>query len=83
MSLVLVSSKTIPIDQRIYQRAVLTCDLAVEYVQWIMEEFFGRRRERVQGPAVLLDMCFCDPMHHRRGAGKQLVEWGCQKADEV
>jgi hypothetical protein len=54
-----------------------------EYVEWIMEEFFGRRRERVQGPAVLLDMCFCAPKHHRRGAGKQLVLWGTGKADEV
>jgi len=55
----------------------------VEYVSWIMERFFDRRREHVQGPAVLLDMCFCAPTHHRRGAGKQLVEWGCKKADEV
>jgi hypothetical protein len=55
----------------------------VEYVSWAMEEFYSRRRERVQGPAVLLDICFCSPTHHRRGAGKQLVEWGCRKADEV
>ena len=54
-----------------------------EYVEWIMEEFFGRRRERIQGPAVLLDICFCAPSHHRRGAGKQLVEWGTRRADEV
>ena len=53
------------------------------YVEWAMEEFFGRRRERVQGAAVLLDMCFCAPSHHRRGAGKQLVLWGTGKADEV
>ena len=55
----------------------------LEYVSWIMEEFFARRRERIQGPAVLLDMCFCAPTHHRMGAGKQLVQWGCRKADEV
>jgi GNAT superfamily N-acetyltransferase len=54
-----------------------------EYVEWIMEEFFGRRRERVKGPAVLLDMLFCAPTHHRRGAGKQLVEWGTKRADEL
>ena len=54
-----------------------------EYVEWIMEEFFGRRRERVQGAAALLDICFCAPSHHRRGAGKQLVEWGTGRADEV
>lgn len=53
------------------------------YVSWIMEQFFGRRRERVQGPAVLLDMCFCAPSYHRRGAGKQLVQWGTKKADEL
>jgi GNAT superfamily N-acetyltransferase len=54
-----------------------------EYVEWVLEQFFDRRRERVNGPCVLLDMCFTHPEYHRRGAGKQLVEWGCRKADEL
>ncbi|KAE8449770.1 hypothetical protein EG329_007545 [Mollisiaceae sp. DMI_Dod_QoI] len=53
------------------------------YVSWVMEQFFQRRRERIQGPAVLLDACFTDPEYHRRGAGKMLVQWGAAKADEL
>ncbi|CZR53747.1 uncharacterized protein PAC_03627 [Phialocephala subalpina] len=54
-----------------------------EYVEWVMEEFFERRRERIVGPAVLLDVCCTDPEYHRRGAGKMLVRWGTGKADEL
>ncbi|PSS09158.1 hypothetical protein M430DRAFT_109561 [Amorphotheca resinae ATCC 22711] len=46
-------------------------------------EFFQRRRERIQGPCVLLDQLFCAPAHQRRGAGKLLVKWGTQRADEL
>jgi GNAT superfamily N-acetyltransferase len=54
-----------------------------EYVEWALEQFFDRRRERVNGPCVLLDICFTHPEFHRRGAGKQLVEWGTRRADEL
>ena len=54
-----------------------------KYVEWVMEEFFGRRRERVTGPCALLDICFTTPEHHRRGAGKMLVQWGTGRADEL
>ncbi|KAG0648016.1 hypothetical protein D0Z07_6057 [Hyphodiscus hymeniophilus] len=54
-----------------------------QYISWVMEQSPKRRRERIQGPAVLLDTCFCAPSHQRRGAGKQLLEWGCKKADEL
>ena len=53
------------------------------YVEWVMDQLFGRRREGVQGPAVLLDICYTSPTHHRLGAGKQLVQWGTAKADEL
>jgi GNAT superfamily N-acetyltransferase len=53
------------------------------YVVWVMEQVFGRRRERVTGPCALLDLCFCTPVHNRRGAGKKLVEWGTKRADEL
>jgi hypothetical protein len=32
---------------------------------------------------VVLDICYTSPKHHRRGAGKLLVEWGAKKADEM
>jgi len=31
----------------------------------------------------VLDICCTAPKHHRRGAGKMLVEWGTRKADEL
>lgn len=55
----------------------------IEYVSWVMEEFHSRRRARIQGPAVLLDACFTDPEYHRRGAGKMLMRWGTERADEL
>lgn len=54
-----------------------------EYVSFVLEHFFDGRRKRVKGSAVLLDMCFTDPEYHRRGAGKMLVNWGVQRADEM
>jgi GNAT superfamily N-acetyltransferase len=54
-----------------------------EYVSWVMEEFFGRRRERIQSAAALLDVCYCHPGWQGRGAGKLLVRWGTQRADEL
>ncbi|KAH8781898.1 acyl-CoA N-acyltransferase [Hyaloscypha finlandica] len=55
----------------------------IAYVSWIMEEFMGRRRERNQGPAALLDICYVHPDWQGRGAGKLLVQWGTEKADEL
>ncbi|KUJ09113.1 uncharacterized protein LY89DRAFT_690644 [Mollisia scopiformis] len=54
-----------------------------EYVSWVVEQVYGRRGERVAGPAVLLDSCFVDPEYHKRGAGGMLVKWGVDKADEL
>jgi GNAT superfamily N-acetyltransferase len=56
-------------------------DLA--YVAWIMEEFMERRRKRNQGPAALLDICYVHPDWQGKGAGKLLVQWGTEKADEL
>jgi len=55
----------------------------LEYVSFVMDEFMRRRRERVQGPAVLLDMCYTHPGSQGKGAGKMLVKWGTEKADEL
>jgi GNAT superfamily N-acetyltransferase len=54
-----------------------------EFVAWVMGRFMGRRGERVQGPAALLDMCFVHPEWQGRGVGKLLVKWGTEKADEL
>jgi GNAT superfamily N-acetyltransferase len=54
-----------------------------EYVSFVLENFFEGRRKRIRGSAVLLDVCFTDPEFHRRGAGKMLVNWGIQRADEL
>ncbi|KAA6412761.1 MAG: hypothetical protein FRX48_03753 [Lasallia pustulata] len=53
------------------------------YAQYLIDEFNGRRTERMKGSYCLLDICFCNPTHHRRGAGAQLVKWGCDRADEM
>jgi GNAT superfamily N-acetyltransferase len=55
----------------------------LEYVSFIMDEFMRRRGERVQGPAVLLDMCYTNPGWQGKGAGKLLAKWGTEKADEL
>lgn len=52
------------------------------YINLVLNEVVRRRRERIQGPGALLDICFCDPAHHRRGAGKMLVQYGTRWADE-
>jgi GNAT superfamily N-acetyltransferase len=68
------------------ERGTGNCGAGVEdkpFVEYIVEEFFQRRRERIQGPCVLLDQLFCAPAHQRRGAGKLLVKWGTQRADEL
>ncbi|KAH8593189.1 hypothetical protein B0O99DRAFT_627468 [Bisporella sp. PMI_857] len=53
-----------------------------EYVKWAVEEMNWRRRERFRGPGAMLDLLFVAPAHHRRGAGKLLVQWGTKQADE-
>lgn len=55
----------------------------LQYVSWVMEEIMGRRRERNQGPAALLDICYVHPEWQGKGAGKLLVKWGTEKADEM
>ena len=53
------------------------------FVTWVMGEFMGRRKERVQGPAALLDMLFVHPDAQGKGAGKMLVRWGVERTDEL
>lgn len=55
----------------------------LEYVAWVMGEIMGRRRERIQGPGLLLDICYTHKEWQGKGAGKLLVKWGKDKADEL
>lgn len=33
--------------------------------------------------ATGLDLLIVDPKHHRKGAGRALIQWGLDKADEL
>jgi len=48
----------------------------------VVGEIYERRKRWTRGPAAILDLLFVAPAHHRRGAGKSLVDWGIAKADE-
>jgi GNAT superfamily N-acetyltransferase len=49
-----------------------------------MQGIWRSRRETMGGqPHVILESLICDPAHHRRGAGRLLVQWGLDKADEL
>jgi len=37
----------------------------------------------MQGPGVLLDLLFTHPDGQGKGAGKMMVNWGCERADEL
>ena len=52
----------------------------LEFMQGIWQsrrEFMGEKAH------VMLDTLLCHPDHHRRGAGKLLMQWGLDKADEL
>jgi GNAT superfamily N-acetyltransferase len=46
---------------------------------------FGANKLEIMGtrPYYVLDTLVTHPDHHRRGAGAMLVQWGCEKADEL
>lgn len=46
---------------------------------------FGANKLEIMGtrPYYVLDTLVTRPDHHRRGAGGMLVQWGCEKADEL
>lgn len=48
-------------------------------------ELFGKNKLEIMGtrPYYVLDTLVTHPDHHRRGAGGMLVQWGCEKADEL
>ncbi|KAF1948180.1 hypothetical protein CC80DRAFT_599855 [Byssothecium circinans] len=48
-----------------------------EYLGWARKKFMGTK------PFYLLHVLVTDPMHHRRGAGAQLVKWGLERADRA
>ncbi|KIW04009.1 uncharacterized protein PV09_04835 [Verruconis gallopava] len=56
----------------------------VEARKEFMEGIWKSRREVMGGqPHVMLDSLICDPDHHRRGAGRMLVQWGIEKSVEM
>ncbi|CAL3966880.1 unnamed protein product [Diplocarpon coronariae] len=55
----------------------------VEYIAWIMQQFYADRRLHVRGAGAVLDLCFTHPSFQKMGAGKLLVGWGTRKADEL
>ncbi|MCJ1426386.1 hypothetical protein MMC29_004289 [Sticta canariensis] len=54
-----------------------------EFAEQALGQWMGPRMERMRRPHLLLNMCFVDPDHRRRGVGSLLVEWGTRKADEM
>jgi GNAT superfamily N-acetyltransferase len=49
-----------------------------------MKGLWKSRRQVMEGnPHVMLDSLLCHPDHHRRGAGRMLMQWGLNKADEL
>ncbi|KAF7889668.1 uncharacterized protein EAF02_002083 [Botrytis sinoallii] len=46
------------------------------------ETFFGGRPSVMNRPHLLLNYCFVDPEHRRKGAGSLMMQWGCKLADE-
>jgi GNAT superfamily N-acetyltransferase len=49
-----------------------------------MSGIFKSRREIMgERPHVILDSLICHPDFQRRGAGRQLVQWGLDRADEL
>ncbi|KAH7077410.1 hypothetical protein FB567DRAFT_149286 [Paraphoma chrysanthemicola] len=49
----------------------------MNYLARVRREYMGTK------PFYFLHMLVTDPAHHRRGAGKMLIEWGTEKADKV
>ncbi|KAI9707746.1 MAG: hypothetical protein M1836_000708 [Candelina mexicana] len=59
-----------------------------ENIREMSMKFMGaieeRRRKWIGGEAHCLLYILCtDPAHQRRGAGKMLVQWGCEEADKL
>ncbi|TEY23574.1 hypothetical protein BOTCAL_1468g00010 [Botryotinia calthae] len=48
----------------------------------LFETFFGGRPSVMNRPHLLLNYCFVDPEHRRKGAGSLMMQWGCKLADE-
>ena len=53
-----------------------------DYVAWVIEEVYQRRRKWTRGRVAIIDLLFVAPTHHRKGVGRRLVHWGLAKADE-
>jgi len=49
----------------------------------LFTQFLTPRMTFMGKPHVFLDICFVRPEFRRRGAGKLLMDWGVQKANEM
>ncbi|KAH6707653.1 hypothetical protein DL95DRAFT_438796 [Leptodontidium sp. 2 PMI_412] len=55
-----------------------------QWAQHIIRSVHSHRLRRTKGGVCcVLDMMSTHPDHHRRGAGKMLVQWGCDIADKM
>ncbi|KAH7323731.1 acyl-CoA N-acyltransferase [Rhexocercosporidium sp. MPI-PUGE-AT-0058] len=55
-----------------------------QWAQHIIHSVHSHRLRRTNGGVCcVLDMMSTHPDHHRRGAGKMLVQWGCDIADKM
>ncbi|KAK0117716.1 hypothetical protein ONS95_012045 [Cadophora gregata] len=55
-----------------------------EWAQHIIHGVHSHRLRRTKGGVCcVLDMMSTHPDHHRRGAAKMLVQWGCDIADKI
>jgi predicted N-acetyltransferase YhbS len=49
-----------------------------------MQGIYKARQETVGGqPHVILEVLICHPDHQKRGAGRKLIQWGLDKADDL
>jgi len=49
----------------------------------LMGQFLTPRMTYMTKPHIFLDICFVHPDYRRRGAGRLLMDWGVNKADEL
>ena len=56
-----------------------------EYADALYRGYLNERRQAIResgGNLASLDLLIVDPKHYRRGAGRALIRWGIDKADQ-
>ncbi|KUJ24598.1 uncharacterized protein LY89DRAFT_776679 [Mollisia scopiformis] len=49
----------------------------------VLYQFLSNRTAKMKEPHILNNFCFVHPKHRRRGAGRLMMQWGADKADEL